>query len=267
MTDRAFALGQTVTFAGQRSVVREVGERAGRPGYLIENGEARLPMWVPRQILDAHQESDRATDPFHRRVPHLLVVDDFLQNPDEIRALALAQCYQSNPAYFKGLRSDQRFLWPGLREEFGRLLGTAVTEWLGHNANGCFQQTGHADPLVWHHDSQSYAAAIYLTPDAPLGSGTSFWRDRTHGCRRRPTHPLETRRLGTTEAIADAEAAVYEAYNLEHPDNWELVEAVGAVYNRLVVWDASLIHSASSYEGFRELADASRLVQLFFFDV
>ena len=40
-------------------------------------------------------------------------------------------------------------------------------------------------------DIQSYAAAVYLTPDAPPQSGTSFWRDRVHGCRRRPDHPLE----------------------------------------------------------------------------
>jgi len=226
-------------------------------------------MWVPGQILDAHQTPDRATAPFHRRVPHLLVVDDFLRDPDETRRIALAQRYQSNLAYFKGLRSEQRFLWPGLREEFGRLLGGPVTEWLGHNANGCFQQTSYADPLVWHHDGQSYAAAVYLTPEAPLGSGTSFWRDRTHGCRRRPAHPFETHRLGTSQAVAAAEGVVYDPYNIEHPDNWELVEAVAAVYNRLVIWDASLIHSASSYDGFDDDDGAapSRLVQLFFFDV
>jgi hypothetical protein len=38
-------------------------------------------------------------------------------------------------------------------------------------------------------DIQSYAATVYLTPDAPPQVGTSFWRDRVHGCRRRPDHP------------------------------------------------------------------------------
>jgi hypothetical protein len=42
-----------------------------------------------------------------------------------------------------------------------------------------------------HHDTQSYAAAVYLTPDAPPQSGTSLWRDRVHGCRRQSDHPLE----------------------------------------------------------------------------
>jgi hypothetical protein len=70
-------------------------------------------------------------------------------------------------------------------------------------------------------DIQSYAAAVYLTPDAPPQSGTSFWRDRVHGCRRRPNHPLERKRLGSDEAVAAARSVVYDHYNIEHGENWE----------------------------------------------
>jgi Family of unknown function (DUF6445) len=263
----AFQIGQGVRFAGSDSVVRDVAERDGTLGYLIDNGASRLPMWVPQDILDAHQHPDRPPTQFRQRTPDLIAVDDFFYDPDEVRALALAQEYGSDLRYFKGLRSTQRFLWPHLREEFGRLLGRPVSEWLGHNANGIFQQTSHQDPLVWHHDTQQYAAAIYLTPDAPPGSGTSFWRDRTYGCRRSPSHPLEQRRLGTPEAIKAAEEVVYDSYNVEHLDNWELVESIAGLYNRLVIWDARLLHSATSYVDFSEDgAAASRLVQLFFFD-
>jgi len=159
-------------------------------------------------------------------------------------------------------------LWPHLREEIGRLLGTPVTEWLSHGANGVFQQTSHLDPLVWHHDTQSYAAAVYLTPDAPPQSGTSFWRDRVHGCRRRPDHPFERKRLGSDEAVAAASSVVYDQYNIEHGDNWELMESIAGLYNRLVIWDAALFHSATTYDHF--IADGTaptRLVQLFFFDI
>jgi hypothetical protein len=224
-------------------------------------------MWVPEDILSAHQQSDHQANQFRERVPGVIVVDEFLRSPDEVRALALAQDYGADLRFYKGLRSKGRFLWPNLREEFSRLLGRPVTEWLGHSANGIFQQTNADDPLVWHHDTQGYAAAIYLTPDAPLGSGTSFWRDRKCGCRRRPTHPLESARLGSPDAIKAAEAVVYDRYNFEHPDNWELVESVAGLYNRLVIWDASLIHSATSYTGFGGKGPAlTRLVQLFFFD-
>jgi hypothetical protein len=263
-----FAIGQVVHFAGNESVVREVGEHNGTTGYLIENGQVRLPMWVPQDILEAHQDPQCPPAQFSERTPTVIVVDEFFRNPDEVRDLALAQEYGSDLRYFKGLRSKYRFLWPQLKEEFERLLGRPITEWLGHGANGLFQQTSHNDPLVWHHDSQGYAAAVYLTPDPPPGSGTSFWRDRAYGCRRRPSHPLESQRLGSTEAIRAAEAVVYDPYNLEHEDNWELVESVAGLYNRLVIWDASMFHSATSYSSFSDGGTAlSRLVQLFFFDV
>ncbi len=262
-----FRVDEPVRFAGVDSVVREVDEREGRVVYLVENGPAHLPMWVPADVLAAHQQPARDVAPFHQRLPHLVVVDDFYRDPDEVRTIALAQEYSADLRYYKGLRSNHRFLWPHLREEFGRLVGTPVTEWLGHSANGVFQQTSPDDPLVWHHDTQGYAAAVYLTPDAPPTTGTSFWRDRVHGCRRRPTHPLEVERLGSSDAVEAAKGAVYDEYNLVNADNWELVESVAGLYNRLVIWDASLIHSATSYSDFgKGGAGDTRLVQLFFFD-
>ena len=263
----AFSIGEVVRFAGSESIVREVGSREDRTAYLIESGPSRVPMWVPGDILEAHQRSGEDDRQFHERSPSVVIVDDFLRKPDEVRKIALAQEYDSDLRFFKGQRTHERFLWPNLREEFGRLLGRPVTEWLGHGANGIFQQTSNSDPLVWHHDTQGYAGAIYLTPDAPLGTGTSFWRDRTYGCRRRPSHPLEQSRLGSAAAVDAAEKVVYDRYNIEHGENWELVESVAGLYNRLVIWDASLIHSATSYTDFSERsATSTRLVQLFFFD-
>lgn len=266
--DVAFTPGQVVRFAGAEAVVVEAGGRNGEAGCLVECGAVRLPLWIPATVLANHQREGGGTDVFTRAVPHVLAVDDFFNDPDEIRAIALAQEYGEDLRFYKGLRSTHRFLWPNLREEFGRLLGTPVTNWLNLNANGVFQQTSHLDPLVWHHDLQSYAAAVYLTPDAPPQSGTSFWRDRTHGCRRRPNHPLERKRLGSDQAVADARSVVYDLYNIEHGDNWELVESVAGLYNRLVIWDAALFHSATTYEHFTVNDTApTRLVQLFFFDV
>lgn len=264
-----FKIGDVVQFAGHASVVVEVGARQGKSGYLIENGPLRVPIWVSEEILERHQGPEHPERVFRVATPDLLVVDDFFDDPDEVREIALCQEYESDLRYFKGLRSTTRFPWPHLREEFARLLNRDVLRWLEHAANGCFQQTNMSDPLVWHHDTQDYAAAVYLTPGAPLSAGTSFWRDRTHGVRRDPTHPLERRRLGSAEAVRAATDVVNDPYNYEHPDNWELVESVAGLYNRLVIWDAKLLHSATSYEGFVEGGDVAptRLVQLFFFDV
>lgn len=181
---------------------------------------------------------------FHRHSPSLIVVDDFYEDPDQVREIALAQTYVRDLRYFKGERSTERFLWPYLREHFARLLGKPVTAWLEHEANGVFQKTTDADPLVYHHDTQAYAGAVYLTP--PVTQGTSFWR---HACgvRKAPVDPV-------------AASIVYSDKELVNGENWYLVDQIDGIYNRLVIWDAQLIHSASAY------GPTPRLVQLFFFD-
>ena len=64
-----------------------------------------------------------------------------------------------------------------------------------------------------------------------------------------------------------AEVKTYNQETILSPEPWELVDRVGAIYNRLVMWDAKMIHSASSYAGIvGQKPEDSRLVQLFFFD-
>ena len=50
-----FSVGEVVRFAGSDSEVSEVGQRDGQTSYLIENGPSRVPMWIPEDILEAHQ--------------------------------------------------------------------------------------------------------------------------------------------------------------------------------------------------------------------
>jgi len=188
---------------------------------------------------------------FNQRSPHVLVVDNFYKDPDAIVEMANSQEFKENNKLYKGKRSSKCLL-PYVREEFERLLNVEITDWLNQPMNGVFQITNSDHPLVWHSDSQSYAAAIYLTKGESVGHGTSFWREKNYDCRRPPEHPLENK-------IDVKGSDVYSEFNLLNPDNWELVDRVGSVYNRLVLWDAKLIHSATKYGNFE------RLVQLFFF--
>lgn len=191
---------------------------------------------------------------FNRRSPHLLVIDEFYKDPDKVRNHALRLQYGENLKFYKGLRSNSRFLLPYVKEEFQRLLHVEISDWLNQNANGVFQKTLKKDPLVFHSDGQDYAAAIYLTPNLPVSMGTSFWMSRQTGCRRPPNHPLENKSVNVND--------VYNEHSILNRDAWELVDKVGAVYNRLVIWDAKMIHSASEYS-----EETERLVQLFFFNI
>lgn len=262
---------------GMQAVLRVTGEPAlilpvaprcdnNTTYYFAAVGGIQQKMWV--------RESDFENTPskpkilFNRRSPDLLVVDNFFKDPDVIRRFALDQQFSEAPSFYKGKRTGESFLWPGLKEELERLLNRTISNWTTSGAaNGCFQVTGYNDPLVWHSDSQTNAAAIYLTPNAPIGSGTSFWRSKITGCRRPPNHPLEAPRFSSQEEMQKADIETYTQETIISPEPWELVDRVGAVYNRLVVWDSKMIHSASSYEGISgQKPEDSRLVQLFFFD-
>ncbi len=187
---------------------------------------------------------------FHRKMPDLLVVDDFFVDPDRVREMALDLPYSADERYYKGQRSDVSYLWDALREEFERLLDCTIIDWMDQSANGVFQMTSSKDPIVWHADSQDYAAAIYLNPGTPTGGGTSFWRNREHGFRFFHNAP-EGHQVKEADLLSE--------------DSWELVESISGIYNRLAIWNARLIHSATSYESFVD--QDQRLVQLFFFNV
>lgn len=187
-----------------------------------------------------------------KTVPSFLVVDNFYENPDEVRALALQQSFAPDLRYHKGQRTSTKFIAEGTKQMFEQLLGRKITNFVEHEYNGIFQFCTSEDPLVYHSDVQSYAAAVYLTPNAPPQCGTTFYRSKQHP---------NIRKVGVNDPNY---FDVYENYYYDKT-KFEVVDVVGNVYNRLAMWDARLIHSASEYFG-KDKND-SRLFHLFFFDI
>ena len=185
-------------------------------------------------------------------VPDFLVVDNFYQEPDKVREIALAQNYAPDLRYHKGKRTAKKFIAQGTKQIFESLIGRKITNWVDYEYNGIFQYCTPEDLLVIHSDIQSYAAIVYLTPDAPPQTGTSFYRSKAHpGIRKcHVSNPMYN-----------------EVFNGDYYDKtkFELVDVVGNVYNRLVMFDSSIIHTASEYFGNNK--ENSRLFHLFFFDI
>ena len=180
----------------------------------------------------------------------LIVVDDFLDDPDSVRALALRQPYVKFVS--SGLRSERCFLDVApYRDAFERLIARRITSWEDNPANGRFQYCTADDTVVIHCDSQRWAAVLFLSPDAPFEAGLSLHRSRATGVRR----PARQREL-IQATLGDG--AQYDR------TRWEEIDRVGNLYNRLVIWDAEVVHSASAYFG--EHLDDARLFQVFFFD-
>jgi len=176
------------------------------------------------------------------------VVDNFYSDPYAVREYALKQEFKPEIEYFKGSRSLDQYFVPGTKEAFERIMGIKIREWESHGMCGRFQYCTAQDPLVYHNDGQTWAAMIYLNPDAPYCTGTSLYASK-NGARR------------TSDPQYSDEVYAGGFYD---ETKFELVDSIGNVFNRLFIFDAQHIHAASKYFG--QTKEDSRLFHIFFFD-
>ena len=177
----------------------------------------------------------------------LIIVDNFFTDPDKVRQFALAAEFKSDIRYFKGKRTIG-FRFPGIKERFEQLLGKNIINW-EKDPNGCFQYCVAEDKSVYHCDNQQYAAIVYLTPDAPIQAGTQLYRSKI-------TKKME---VSPAEHASVFEKGFYDS------TNFESVDTVGNVYNRLIIFNSKQIHAAPVYFG--NSLENARLFQIFFFDL
>ena len=165
--------------------------------------------------------------------------------------------------------------WPGHRVMPGLLadeLDTVETAmrrvtgvrklWIGDTGDGrtlnhnCIQVVGrHEGQVRPHTDSRllcRYAGVLYLSPEVPEACGTSFFRMRT------PTGQLG----GNT--VPAPNATLVDALGTRFVPQAAFVEDVRVPYrfNRLLVYAANIIHSASAYCG--EHFEDMRMAGVFF---
>lgn len=184
-----------------------------------------------------------------------IIIDDFYKNPDDVRAFALAQDFNSHGNY-PGQRTTS-FLADNVKisiQDIIRPYGGEVT-WWGDDSTGSFQYTLASD-RSWIHsdDTTDWAGVLYLTPDAPLSAGTGLFKHKETGLRqwRNSEHP--------EDVVSSAPV------NVESQDmtKWEMVDRIGNVYNRLVIYRGDLFHVSLDYFG--QNKKDGRLFQVFFFN-
>lgn len=190
----------------------------------------------------------------------VFVVDNFYKDPDLVRNFALSQTYYPGEGAV-GYRTRKQFLSEQLRNSFENIIGEKIPDhtednvgWLDNGINGRFQFCPAGTPSVFHCDSQKWAAVIYLKPDAPPQSGTSFYRHK------------ETKIFHNSQIDWNSGdgVKVFNQHTFLDKTPYELVDTVGNVYNRLVIFDGGLIHSGVDYFGWD--IESSRLFHIFFFD-
>jgi hypothetical protein len=213
---------------------------------VIENSRIEMFFEEKWNIIFEFKQAWKEVD-FKNTCPSFVVVDNFYNNVDEIREFALEQNFKLHPEYHKGKRTDEVFLFEGVKEQFETILRKKIKNWT-NNVNGCFQSCIGGDQLVYHVDSQDYAGIIFLTPNAPPEGGTTFYRSKHTKCNK-----------------INGDYDIVFKHGFLDSTEFEKIDVIGNVYNRLVLFDAKMIHAASLYFG-NDIKN-SRLFQMFFFDL
>lgn len=190
----------------------------------------------------------------------VIVVDDFYSDPDFVREWVIKEIEFSPSNYHKGERATSKFFINGTKEMLEQIIGKPIYNWEHERyANGIFQFCTADQPIVYHVDNQTYAGIVFLTPDAPLDTGTSFYRSKETG-----DFKFDDEKR-STESYVRAFKGKSDEMNFYDGTNFEKIDEVGNKYNRLVLFDAKNIHAATQYFG--DAIDNSRLFHMFFFDV
>ena len=184
-----------------------------------------------------------------------IIIDNFYDDPDSVRTFALSQKFMDGGfgKGYIGKRTYEQFLFDGLKEKFEDILGQKINSWTDQPMNGRFQITYAGEPLVYHCDSQKWAAMIYLTPNAPFECGTSLYAHKITKARSYNDPGWDYSWKDTHLGDLHLDGTFFEP-----------VDILGNVYNRLVIFDGANIHSASKYFG--QIDSNARLWHMFFFD-
>jgi hypothetical protein len=193
--------------------------------------------------------------------PRCWVFENFYDDPDAVRDFALKQVFFPGEGAV-GHRTRKQFLFDGVKEKFEHIMQKSIAYhtdkghgWCDGGINGRFQTCTPESPLVYHCDAQQYAGMVYLTPDAPPECGTSFFRHKK----------TKARHNSDIDWDNGQGLEVFNQKTFIDGTPYELVDKIGNVYNRLVIFDGGLIHSASQYFGWDLYS--SRLFHMYFFDL
>jgi hypothetical protein len=175
--------------------------------------------------------------------PLIIVIDDFLEDPDSLRQFALQQEYIVRGNY-PGLRTES-YATQQHKEIFEKLLNIKIKYW-PQGYNGSFQYVTEKGKTWFHRDLTTYSAILYLSPNPLPNTGTSFYCHKKLGL----TYHSEEHKKEMDDDSGNSDA-------------WQLTDKIENHYNRLVIFKGLKTHRADNYFG--ETLEDARLFQIWFF--
>lgn len=180
---------------------------------------------------------------------NLIVIDNFYSKPDEVRNFALQQEFNIE-GNFPGKRTKSHILEHTkncIQEIVEFHTKSPISYWPVDDYNGAFQYTTQYDRSWYHIDTATnWAGIVFLSPNAPLSGGTSFYCSKVDN-----TMYSETNKTN-----------ILMKFSKDHT-KWECVDKVGNIYNRLILFNSKRYHISDHYWG--EGIEDGRLFQTFFF--
>jgi len=195
------------------------------------------------------------------------IVENFYENPNAIRKFALAQKYK-----FRHEEGDIGYVYPGCRTKDLFELDSALQAKVLKKLVSVFHIPEH-DRMQWavsssfqivseqykkgviHTDTNTiFAGVLYLTPNAPLDSGTSLFRKNA-------TFSKEKYQQASDQNEARFKAGEI-AMDTGFHSMFDEVVRINNVYNTLILFEGDTYHAANNFFG-STLQD-SRLAQVFF---
>jgi len=193
-----------------------------------------------------------------------LVIDDFLNNPDDIREKALNMDYVPNPkAYnFPGRNSVQRLMLDGLTRRVIDLVNEPLVPAQG-TAHGKFRATfaGDEGKANVHIDNAYWSGILFLSKPEHCQGGTDFFRHRETNTERAPIYPEDLEKMGMKTYDEFWQKTISTQTN--DPSKWEHTLRLPMRYNRLILFRPWLYHNAGP--SFGDSMKNCRLVYLLFF--
>ena len=211
----------------------------------------------------------------------ITVVDNFYHDPFAIREYATSLDYN---------REDES-PWPGFRSDYLDVISPKLYDQLKSKLTNLFfenvkyvefdlQASFHVTPASfgsgWAHTDigKSFAGVVYLTPNAPLDSGTTIFNNPTLEIKRSIDaryDEVNTYEKHITSAkhmsfkIAESGIGNSKPYDIireEHNSVFTESCKVSNVFNRLAIYPANLYHAESKFFG--NSPNDSRLTLVFF---
>lgn len=197
-------------------------------------------------------------------VPHLFVIDDFIPNPDAIRAQALSMKYAVG-GHYPGLNSTEKLRIEGLEEVISNIVRVPLkAPWEESFSHAHFRVSlaEHNDkPARIHIDQSHWSGILYMSRPEDCMGGTDFFRHIPTNTDRLPMDEEALKASGYS-SYEELRAQILDKDSFDR-SKWERTMTVPMRYNRLVLLQPHYWHTAGP--GFGDSLENGRMIYVLFF--